>query len=158
QYYWFYPGILHESGGKLFCTACNIVVEHKRKSSIDKHFATAKHNMRCAEMQAGRQTTRQITMTQAVASRSIASSERIKVSYFKCASVNIPLSKSDHPVLRKFLKEKVVNGGAIPGSHQLQEKYLGDVYLAVALHPNKNCKDCVCHRVSNNDDTDALTV
>lgn len=31
--------------------------------------------------------------------------------------------------MRKFLKEKVVNGGAIPGSHQLQEKYLGDVYL-----------------------------
>uniref|UniRef100_A0A9J8AJF7 CGG triplet repeat-binding protein 1 n=1 Tax=Cyprinus carpio carpio TaxID=630221 RepID=A0A9J8AJF7_CYPCA len=124
-----YPGILHESGGELFCTACNIVVEHKRKSSIDKHFATAKHNMRCAEMQAESQTTRQITMTQAVASMSIASSERIKVSYFKCASVNIPLSKSDHPVLRKFLKEKVVNGGAIPGSHQLQEKYLGDVYL-----------------------------
>lgn len=82
-----YPGILHESGGKLFCTAYNIVVEHKRKSSIDKHFATAKHNMRCAEMQAGRQTTRQITMTQAVASMSIASSERIKVSYFKCACI-----------------------------------------------------------------------
>uniref|UniRef100_A0A8C5FIS7 Uncharacterized protein n=1 Tax=Gadus morhua TaxID=8049 RepID=A0A8C5FIS7_GADMO len=35
-----YPGILHESGRKLFCTTCNIVVEHKRKSSIDKHFAT----------------------------------------------------------------------------------------------------------------------
>uniref|UniRef100_A0A8C2DU57 CGG triplet repeat-binding protein 1 n=1 Tax=Cyprinus carpio TaxID=7962 RepID=A0A8C2DU57_CYPCA len=140
-----YPGILHETGGKLFCTACNIVVEHKRKSSIDKHFATAKHNMRCAEMQAGRQTTRQITMTQAVASRSIASSERIKVSYFKCASVNIPLSKSDHPVLRKFLKEKVVNGGAIPGSHQLQEKYLGDVYLQEkeTLKTNLTKRDCL---------------
>ncbi|ROJ30490.1 CGG triplet repeat-binding protein 1, partial [Anabarilius grahami] len=125
-----YPGILHESGGKLFCTACNIVVEHKRKSSIDKHFATAKHNMRCAEKQAGRQTTTQITMTQAVASRSIASSERIKICLdwlATCTAVNIPLSKSDHPVLRKFLKEKVVNGGAIPGSHP--EKYLGDVYL-----------------------------
>lgn len=80
-----YPGILHESGGKLFCTACNIVVEHKRKSSIDKLFATAKHNMRTVEMQAGRQTMKQITMTQAVASRSTASAERIKVSYFKCA-------------------------------------------------------------------------
>jgi hypothetical protein len=45
-----YPGILHESGGKLFCTACNIVVEHKHKSSTDY-----------------RQTTGQIIMTQAVA-------------------------------------------------------------------------------------------
>ena len=40
--------ILHESRGTLFCTACNIVVEHKRKSSIDKHFATMKHNYRTA--------------------------------------------------------------------------------------------------------------
>ena len=39
---------LHESGGNLFCTACNIVVEHEHKSSIDNHFATAKHNCRTA--------------------------------------------------------------------------------------------------------------
>lgn len=31
--------------------------------------------------------------------------------------------------MRKLLQEKVVNGGAIPGCHQLQDKYLGDVYL-----------------------------
>ena len=55
-----YICILHESGGELFCTACDIVVEHKHKSSIDKRFATAKHNYRTAELQAGRQTTRQI--------------------------------------------------------------------------------------------------
>ena len=78
-----YPGILRESGGKLFCTACNIVVEHKRKSSIDKHCATAKHNYRTAELQAGRQTTRQITMTQALESKSIVSAERIKNQLFK---------------------------------------------------------------------------
>ncbi|KAL7394851.1 hypothetical protein ABVT39_005418 [Epinephelus coioides] len=30
--------------------------------------------------------------------------------------------------MRTFLKEKVVNGGAIPGFHQLQERYLGAVY------------------------------
>ncbi|KAI4829744.1 hypothetical protein KUCAC02_001417 [Chaenocephalus aceratus] len=30
--------------------------------------------------------------------------------------------------MRKFLNEKVINGGAIPGFHQLQEKYLGAVY------------------------------
>lgn len=51
-----YPSILCESRGNLFCTACNAVVEHKRKLSIDKHFATAKHKMRTAETQAGRQT------------------------------------------------------------------------------------------------------
>ncbi|KAI2655834.1 Formamidase [Labeo rohita] len=31
--------------------------------------------------------------------------------------------------MRKFLFENVTNGGAIPGFHQLQEKYLGNVYL-----------------------------
>lgn len=45
-----------------------------------------------------------------------------------CTALNIPLSKSDHPLVRKFLNEKVTNGGNIPKSHQLQEKYLGEVY------------------------------
>lgn len=30
--------------------------------------------------------------------------------------------------MRRFLREKVTNGGAIPGYHQLQEKYLDAVY------------------------------
>lgn len=73
------------SEGKLFCAACNSVVEHKKQLSIDKHFATAKHKMRMAEMQAGCQTTRQMTLIQATASRATASSERIKVSCYTCA-------------------------------------------------------------------------
>jgi len=45
-------------------------------------------------------------------------------------ATNIPLSKLDHPLLRDFLQQKVINGGAIPRSHQLQEAYLPDVYAA----------------------------
>lgn len=45
-----------------------------------------------------------------------------------CTALNISLSKSDHPLVRTFLNEKVTNGGSIPKSHQLQEKYLGEVY------------------------------
>ncbi|XP_060777572.1 uncharacterized protein LOC132886657 isoform X2 [Neoarius graeffei] len=45
-----------------------------------------------------------------------------------CTALNIPLSKTDHPLVRLFLSEKVINGGSIPRSHQLQEKYLGDLY------------------------------
>lgn len=44
-----------------------------------------------------------------------------------CTAVNIPLSKSDHPEMWRFIRENVINGGAIPGFHQLQEKY-GAVY------------------------------
>lgn len=37
---------------------------------------------------------------------------------------NIPLSKTDHPLVRKFIQERVKNGGAIPGGYQLQDVYL----------------------------------
>lgn len=55
----------------------------------------------------------------------------MKIGYALAQHVNMPLSKSDHTSMRQFLKEKVFNGGAIPVYHQLQEKYLGDVYLKV---------------------------
>ena len=45
-----------------------------------------------------------------------------------CVGSNIPLSKSDHPILRNFLNTRVRNGGAIPGRCQLQTTYLPDVY------------------------------
>jgi len=43
-------------------------------------------------------------------------------------SANIPLSKTDHPNVREFLRTKVTNGGAIPHSHQLTDAYLPDLY------------------------------
>ncbi|KAI2655833.1 CGG triplet repeat-binding protein 1 [Labeo rohita] len=69
-----FPNVLHESGGKLFCTVCNIIVEHKRKSSLDRHFSTAKHARRMSVQEP----TRQVTITEAVARKSIASSETTK--------------------------------------------------------------------------------
>nr|XP_008283579.1 PREDICTED: CGG triplet repeat-binding protein 1 [Stegastes partitus] len=69
-----FPDVLYESGGKLFCTPCNTVVKHKRKSLTDKHFSTAKHIRKMAET-SGPQT-RQIIVTEAVASTSVASTER----------------------------------------------------------------------------------
>ena len=46
-----------------------------------------------------------------------------------CAAANIPLLKSDNPSLQQFLNTRVKNGGAIPGSSQLRDEYLFDVYL-----------------------------
>lgn len=34
------------SGSKLFCDACNIVLDHHRKSSVDNHMKTDKHAQR----------------------------------------------------------------------------------------------------------------
>lgn len=39
-----YPrGTFHASGDKLFCTNCNVVVNHKRKSTLDGHLESKKH-------------------------------------------------------------------------------------------------------------------
>lgn len=45
-----------------------------------------------------------------------------------CTAINIPLSKSDDPVVREFLHKRVINGGSIPKSNQLRERYLPSVY------------------------------
>uniref|UniRef100_A0A3Q2NMV1 U1-type domain-containing protein n=1 Tax=Fundulus heteroclitus TaxID=8078 RepID=A0A3Q2NMV1_FUNHE len=115
-----FPHTLQESEGKLFCSPCNIVFEHKCKSSIDKHFATAKHQQRVSET---RQQSQQIPMIESLTSRAVASMEKIKVrSVSTCRAVNIPLSKSDHPAMRRFLRQNVINGGAIPSFQQLTRK------------------------------------
>lgn len=44
-----------------------------------------------------------------------------------CTAANIPLYKTDNPVLRKFLEG---NGGSIPKCSQLRDHYLFDVYEA----------------------------
>lgn len=55
--------------------------------------------------------------------------EKVKVSeeWIKaCRAANIPLHKSDNPIMRKFFDTQVVNGGAIPKASQLRD-YLFDV-------------------------------
>ena len=47
-----------------------------------------------------------------------------------CTAANIPLHKSDNPLMREFLQSRVVNGGAIPKCSQLRDYYLFDVYQA----------------------------
>ena len=39
-----YPkGVLHADAGQLFCSSCNITLDHCRKGSIDKHLLTQFH-------------------------------------------------------------------------------------------------------------------
>uniref|UniRef100_A0A667XG38 Uncharacterized protein n=1 Tax=Myripristis murdjan TaxID=586833 RepID=A0A667XG38_9TELE len=102
-----YPRILHESGGKLFCTPCNLVLEHKVRDRLTERKREG---------------------------------ERMR-------KINIPLSTSDHPVMRKFLNEKVTNGRAIPGFHQLQEQYLEAVYEKEKEDSTGN-KDCAWKIIS----------
>nr|XP_033947658.1 uncharacterized protein LOC117452938 [Pseudochaenichthys georgianus] len=124
-----FPDVLHESGGKLFCTPCNCVLEYKRKSTVKTHFDSLKHSKRLSA--AADKTAKQLSFTEASTSKTVsrvARNEICEAWVATCTAINIPLSKSDHPAMRKFLNDKVINGGAIPGFHQLQEKYLGAVY------------------------------
>ena len=39
-----YPkGTLHADDGRLFCTTCNITLDHTRKGTIDRHLETPSH-------------------------------------------------------------------------------------------------------------------
>ena len=38
------PGTLHTDGNKLFCTACNVTLDHTRKGTIDQHLETPLHS------------------------------------------------------------------------------------------------------------------
>lgn len=72
-----YPSVLHESAGKLFCTPCNKVLDHRRKSSINYHLQGQKH-LKAVERNRSRQQ-RQITMAEIQTRTTVAALERIKV-------------------------------------------------------------------------------
>jgi hypothetical protein len=39
-----YPkGTVHADDGRLFCSSCNVVLDHTRKGTIDRHLETAAH-------------------------------------------------------------------------------------------------------------------
>jgi hypothetical protein len=121
-----YPkGTFHVEDGLLFCSKCNIVVDHVRKSTVDDHLKSKGHNKANSN---GKQKSIKTTLK----ATTNAKEEKIKVCHewiYACAAANIPLLKSDNPSLREFLTTRVQNGGAIPGSSQLRDQYLFYVYL-----------------------------
>ena len=38
-----YPGKFHADNNLLFCSTCNVVVDHHRKSVLDKHLSAVSH-------------------------------------------------------------------------------------------------------------------
>ncbi|GFO41299.1 CGG triplet repeat-binding protein 1 [Plakobranchus ocellatus] len=127
------PFWTHVSGSKLFCTPCNKVIDHLRKSSVDSHRKSADHRSKEDKMKeaqgsdGGEAVKKQRTLDSAMNKPSVSTQARNDicnelVSVF--AAANIPLSKVDHPAVRDFLQTRVENGGAIPQAHQLQDCYL----------------------------------
>ena len=124
-------------GERLFCKTCNLVLEWARKSVIDDHLRSKKHLKRKSEIDHGCTTKKQRTLETTMKSCSTDHAQQ-KISICQewvkvCVACNIPLSKTDHPVMRAFLDKHVKNGGAIKRTHTLQETYVPDLY-----HVEKN--------------------
>ncbi|XP_006038008.1 CGG triplet repeat-binding protein 1 isoform X1 [Alligator mississippiensis] len=122
---------LHEEGGKLFCTSCNVVLNHVRKSAINDHLKSKTHTKRKAEFEEQNTRKKQRTLTASLQCNSTSQTEKTSViqDFVKmCLEANIPLEKADHPSVRAFLSRHVKNGSSIPKSDQLRKAYLPDGY------------------------------
>ncbi|CAH3024501.1 unnamed protein product, partial [Porites evermanni] len=116
-----YPeGTFHADDGRLFCSLCNVVVDHLRKFVVDKHLEAASHKRNAERKDSGKQQTLKTVMNCKI----VAQLEKVHISHEwikVCTAANIPLHKSDNPLMREFLQSRVVNGGAIPKYHQKQK-------------------------------------
>nr|XP_023959377.2 CGG triplet repeat-binding protein 1 [Chrysemys picta bellii] len=122
---------LHEDGGKLFCTSCNMVLNHVRKSAINDHLKSKTHTKRKAEFEEQSVRKKPRALTASLQCNSATQTEKISViqDFVKmCLEANIPLEKADHPSVRAFLSRHVKNGSSIPQSDQLRKTYLPDGY------------------------------
>ncbi|XP_074813238.1 EF-hand calcium-binding domain-containing protein 11 isoform X1 [Natator depressus] len=75
---------------------------------------------------------RQKTITDSLKNKTPAEKECVEIctAWVKTlAGANIPLSKTDHPLVREFLDRRVRNGGVISGRTQLTDTHLPEVYL-----------------------------
>uniref|UniRef100_H2ZXY2 HAT C-terminal dimerisation domain-containing protein n=1 Tax=Latimeria chalumnae TaxID=7897 RepID=H2ZXY2_LATCH len=126
------PGVLHSDGGKLFCTYCNVTVDHYRKSSVNRHLDSSTHQKRKVEIQSTTANDSLAKKQKTVTSLFQKSTENREAQNYKfltdrdvCA--NIPLEKLDNKKLCEFLRRHVANGGVIPSSAQLRREYLPKV-------------------------------
>uniref|UniRef100_H2ZYR9 CGG triplet repeat-binding protein 1 n=1 Tax=Latimeria chalumnae TaxID=7897 RepID=H2ZYR9_LATCH len=129
------PQVLHEDDGILFCSICNISIDHTCKSTIDNHLKSKSHLKRKHEIDSEQSSVKVLKQTTAakksLVSGSAAKQSRVEVitDWIKaCTAADIPLEKSDNPALREFFHKHVKNGGAIPQSSQLRDSYFSDVY------------------------------
>ena len=126
-----YKGTFHADDNRLFCIICNLVVDHSRKSTLEKHVKSVKHIKRANKCESDVPPKQQKTMPTTFRNVTVAEQSRIAVTHDwveALASANVPLIKSDHPRIREFLNKHVKNGGSIPGYNQLQDAYMPDVY------------------------------
>ncbi|XP_052562030.1 uncharacterized protein LOC120427632 isoform X1 [Culex pipiens pallens] len=129
-----YPkGTLHADEGQLFCTSCNVTLDHTRKATIDKHLKSQIHigKVQKQPKDVTHSVQKQTTVVSAF-HKATASRDARNVSQFELveafASANIPLYKLDHPKLRDYLSRNVKNLGVLPQSTTLRSQVLPKVF------------------------------
>uniref|UniRef100_A0A1Q3EZH5 Putative p20-cggbp n=1 Tax=Culex tarsalis TaxID=7177 RepID=A0A1Q3EZH5_CULTA len=134
-----YPaGMLHvEDDSTLFCSICNVSLDHTRKGSIDKHLRTQLHTEKHDRQQRLKEA-RERRQSAAVGegfSRTTDARDGRNLALFRLVeaftAAEIPLHKLDHPKLRDYLAENVSNLGALPSSARLRVGYLPKVREAL---------------------------
>ena len=78
-----FPGIYYEDDGRLFCSLCNLVVDHTRKSTIERHIKSERHVQKQQEKYKEKEpeagpSKKQKTMTSTLRAVTVADQSRIK--------------------------------------------------------------------------------
>ena len=76
-----YPIECHAEDGKMFCSTCNVILDHKRKSTIDGHFKSQSHlkNKERLEKSGGPRKKQKVIETTMASTSTVSSQERIEV-------------------------------------------------------------------------------
>ena len=124
----------YADGGKLFCRSCNIVVDHFRKNTVDKHVNSKKHVEKALKKPTvdENRNLRIQTLKTVVNARTDAEYARKELAIDLSEALlaaNIPLEKLDHPAIRRFLEDKVPGSGSIPQASSVRRWYLPTVML-----------------------------
>ena len=97
------PGTFHVDDGMLFCSSCNMVIDHIRKFVVDKHLEAASHKRNAEKKEGGKQQTLKTVLN----CKTVSQVEKVRIchEWIKvCTAANIPLHKSDNPLMREFLR------------------------------------------------------
>ena len=138
------PGIFHAEDGLLFCSSCNVVLDHLRKATIDRHLESESHKRNAEKRSQSSKQHKQYTLKTVLNCNTPAKEEKIKIcqEWIRvCTAADIALNKSNNFYVREFLKSRVSNGGAIPRCSQLRDYYFFDVYQIERAEMKEKVKD-----------------
>ncbi|XP_003738463.1 uncharacterized protein LOC100903106 [Galendromus occidentalis] len=164
----FPDGKFHASGDRLYCSSCNIAVDHRRKDTCSKHLETATHKKkeRSHQESLAKRAKLQVNLVEAFGQMSQGGIEKqttlVSLVEAFCAA-NIPLHTLDNSKLRSFLESNVKNCGIIPSACNLRRNYLPRAFEAHVKHLKQLLEETrslalVCDETTDAEDRYVLNV